>query len=252
MSAREPLSVVITSFNSAATLDACLASVAWADECLVLDSGSTDATAAIAAHYRAVFRYQPFAGYAAQKQAAIDLARHDWVLLLDSDEALPDGAEERVHAALAGRETVAGYRLWRREWILWRWQSPRSRLNHYIRLFDRRQARLSAHQVHEAVEIDGRVADLDLVLDHHGQPDIEQRVAKANRYSSLQRADLQARPVAMLRWRLWGYSSVAFMRYYLWRGHYREGWAGYISARIHAFYAFLKYAKLYEARRRGD
>lgn len=67
----EPLSVVVTTFNSADTLDACLRSVAWADEVVLLDSGSTDATLAIAAHYQAHIHAQPFAGYSAQKQAAI-------------------------------------------------------------------------------------------------------------------------------------------------------------------------------------
>lgn len=251
MAGSEPLSVVVTCCNSAATLDACLASVCWADECLVLDSGSTDASLAIAAHYGAAIHHRAFAGYARQKQAAVDLARHDWVLLLDSDEALPAAAEAPVRAALASGR-ACGYRLRRREWILWRWQSPHSRLNHYVRLFDRRHGRLSDHQVHEGVQVQGRVLDLDLILDHHGEPAIEQRVDKANRYSSLQRADLQTRAVGGLRWRMLVYSGVAFLRYFLWRGHYREGWAGYISARIHAFYAFLKYAKLYEARRRRD
>ena len=84
--------MVVTTFDSADTLDACLRSVTWADEIVVLDSGSTDATLAIAAHYGARIHAQPFAGYSAQKQAAIDLASHRWVLLLDSDESLPPEA----------------------------------------------------------------------------------------------------------------------------------------------------------------
>ncbi|SFS17690.1 Glycosyltransferase involved in cell wall bisynthesis [Dyella sp. OK004] len=246
--AREPLSVVITTYNSAATLDACLASVRWADEIVVLDSGSTDATVAIATHYGARVSTQPFAGYSAQKQAAIDLAGHDWVLLLDSDEALPDGAAE-VLGQVLDAPAHAGYQVWRREWIFWQWQSPRSRLNHYVRLFDRLRARMSAHQVHEEVQVDGSIGVLNLVLDHYGERDIAGRVDKANRYSSLQLADLAERRGTGLRLRLLTNSMAAFFRYYVLRGHYRSGWAGFIAARIHAFYAFLKYAKLYEATR---
>lgn len=246
--AREPLSVVITTYNSAATLDACLASVRWADEIVVLDSGSTDATLAIAAHYGARVSIQPFAGYSAQKQAAIDLASHGWVLLLDSDEALPGDAADIVGRVLHA-PAHAGYQVWRREWIFWQWQSPRSRLNHYVRLFDRRRARMSAHQVHEEVQVDGSVGVLDLVLDHYGERDIAGRVDKANRYSSLQLADLAGRRSRGLRLRMLTNSIAAFFRYYVLRGHYRSGWAGFIAARIHAFYAFLKYAKLYEATR---
>jgi glycosyltransferase involved in cell wall biosynthesis len=245
---REPLSVVVTAFNSAGTLDACLRGVSWADEIVVLDSGSTDATLAIAAHYGARIHAQPFAGYSAQKQAAIDLASHRWVLLLDSDESLDADAATRLQQALRA-PACAGYQLWRREWQFWRWQSRRGRLNHYVRLFDRRRARMSGHEVHEEVLVDGPVGVLDVVIDHYGEPDIAGRVAKANRYSSLQQADLAGRRVGWLRLRMVAYPAVAFLRYYALRGHWRSGWAGFIAARIHAFYAFLKYAKLYERRR---
>lgn len=247
--ARELLSVVVTTFNNAGTLDACLGGVSWADEIVVLDSGSTDATVAIAAHYGARIHTQPFAGYSAQKQTAIDLATHRWVLLLDSDESLGADTAARLQQTLLA-PTHAGYQLWRREWQFWRWQSVRSRLNHYVRLFDRQRARMSGHEVHESVQVDGSVGVLDVVIDHYGEPDIAGRAAKANRYSSMQLADLGQRKVKWLRLRMVGYPTVAFLRYYVLRGHYRSGWAGFIAARIHAFYAFLKYAKLYESRRR--
>jgi glycosyltransferase involved in cell wall biosynthesis len=245
--AREPLSVVVTTFNNAGTLDACLRSVAWADEIVVLDSGSTDATLAIAGHYGACIHAQPFAGYSAQKQAAIDLAAHDWVLLLDSDESLATTAETALQAVLAS-PSHAGFQLWRREWLFWRWQSTHSRLNHYVRLFDKRRARMSGHEVHESVVVDGTVGVLDVVIDHYGERDIAGRVAKANHYSSLQQADLAGRKVRGLGLRMVAYPMVAFLRYYVLRGHYRSGWAGFIAARVHAFYAFLKYAKLHELR----
>jgi glycosyltransferase involved in cell wall biosynthesis len=245
---REPLSVVVTSFNSAATLDACLRGVRWADEIVVLDSGSTDATLAIAAHYGARVHVQPFAGYSVQKQAAIDRATHRWVLLLDSDESLDEAAAAPLQQALRA-PTHAAYQLWRREWQFWRWQSRRARLNHYVRLFDRQRVRMSGHAVQEEVCVDGPVGVLDVVIDHHGERDIAGRVAKADRYSSLQLDDLARRRVRWLRLRMVAYPTVAFLRFYLLRGHWRSGWAGFIAARIHAFYAFLKYAKLYESRR---
>ncbi len=245
---REPLSVVVTTFNNADTLDACLRSVAWAEEIVVLDSGSTDATATIAVHHGARVVVQPFAGYSAQKQAAIDLAVHRWVLLLDSDERVEAGADAVLRQALDSPQ-CAGYELWRREWLFWRWQAARSRRNHYVRLFDRTRAHMSGHAVHESVLVDGPVGVLDVVLDHFGERDIAGRVAKANRYSSLQVADLQRAGTRGVRWRMVLYPMVAFARYYFWRGHWRAGWAGFIAARVHAFYAFLKYAKLYEARR---
>lgn len=245
---REPLSVVVTTFDNADTIGTCLGSVAFADDVVVLDSGSRDATRDIAARLGARVEVQPFAGYSAQKQAAIDLARHRWVLLLDSDEALTPAAAARIRAVLQAPQ-AAGYVLLRREWVFWRWQSDRARLNHYVRLFDRTRARMSGHEVHESVVVDGPVQRLDAVIDHYGERDIEGRVEKANRYSSLQVRDRHARVPQFLRARMVVYPTVAFLRYYLWRGHWRGGWAGFVAARVHAFYAFLKYAKLYELRR---
>jgi glycosyltransferase involved in cell wall biosynthesis len=252
--AREPLSVVVTTFNNADTIEACLASVRFADDILVLDSGSTDITREIATQLGARVEVQPFAGYSAQKQAAIDRAVYRWVLLLDSDEALPAAAADRVRAALESPD-VGGFELLRREWVFWRWQPERARLNHYVRLFDRTRARMSGHEVHESIVVDGPVRRLDAIIDHYGERDIDGRVDKANRYSSLQVHDRRTRTPRYLRARMLVYPTVAFLRYYVWRGHWRGGWAGFIAARVHAFYAFLKYAKLYErrvSRRLGD
>lgn len=248
--ARERLSVVVTTFNNADTLGVCLASVAFADDIVVLDSGSTDATRMLAERAGARVFEQPFAGYSAQKQKAIDLALNRWVLLLDSDEVVPPAAATAILAALEA-PPVAGYVLLRREWVFWRWQPARARLNHYVRLFDRERARMSGHEVHESVVVDGPVRELNAILDHHGERDIEGRVEKANRYSSLQVRDRHTREPHALRLRMVVYPTVAFARYYFLRGHWRGGWAGFIAARVHAFYAFLKYAKLYERRVSG-
>jgi hypothetical protein len=167
------------------------------------------------------------------------------VLLLDSDESIRPADARLLRDALSSPQH-AGYQLYRREWQFWRWQSRGIRLNHYVRLFDQRRARMSGHAVHEAVLVDGGVGKLDVVIDHSGEPDIAGRTAKANRYSTLQLDELARRKPRWLRLRMVGYPTVAFLRYFLLRGHYRSGWAGFVAARIHAYYAFLKYAKLYE------
>src|SRR5205085_4470358 len=116
-----PLSAVVTTFNNAATLERCLASVAFADDLVVLDSGSTDATVEIATKYKARIFTEPFKDYSAQKQSAIDKAQHDWVLLLDADEALTAAAPPVIQAALQSPR-VAGFRLPRREQMFWTFQ----------------------------------------------------------------------------------------------------------------------------------
>jgi len=248
---RPALSAVVTTFNSVQTLPACLASIAFCDQIVVLDSGSTDATADIARTHGARLIVEPFKGYSAQKQSSIDHAAHDWVMLLDSDEWLDANASQRIEQALASAQHV-GYRLPRREWLFWRWQSPSARHNRYVRLFDRRHARMSDHQVHESVVVDGSVGDIDALIWHRGDRDITAKVSKANLYSGLQLQAESTRKKRWLRTRVVLYPVVAFLRYYLLRGHFRAGWAGFIAARVHAFYAFLKYAKVLEAQRGRD
>lgn len=250
MTTRPALSAVITTLDNAGTIEACLRSVAFCDDILVLDSGSRDGTQDIAARLGARVATQPFAGYSAQKQAAIDMALHDWVLLLDSDEWLQPGAGDAVRSAIA-TAGVAGFSLPRREWLFWRWQAPGSRHNRYVRLFDRRHARMSGHQVHESVRVDGAVALLDTLLWHRGDPDIAAKAMKADRYSTLQARERAPAGVRALGARVVVAPWVAFLRYYLLRGHWRSGWAGFIAARIHAFYVFQKYAKQLELRHRA-
>jgi glycosyltransferase involved in cell wall biosynthesis len=245
---RAALSGVVTTFNNAATLDECLASLAFCDEIVVLDSGSTDATLAIAEKHGARVRAQAFAGYSAQKQAAIDLARNDWALLLDADEFLADGARERIESELTAPR-ADGYRLPRQEWLFWRWPHRWTAPNWQTRLFRRSCARMNAVPVHAEPEVQGRVLDLRAVLRHRGETDIAARVDKINRYSSgmVEHKREQAKPLPTLRLLL--YPWIAFARFYLLKRYFLNGWAGFVAARVQAFYAFLKYAKLHEATR---
>ena len=247
---REPLSVVVTTFNNAATLERCLASAAFADDLVVLDSGSSDATVEIAQRYGArVFR-EPFSDYAAQKQSAINKATHPWVLLLDADEAVTEGARSVIEQALE-QPVCAGFRLPRREQMFWTFQHRWSRTNAHLRLLDRRHGRMNDMPVHAAPEVDGPVRTLRAaVLLHYGEPDIRTKVDKINAYSSGLVADKLRRGQRWLGLRMLAYPPVFFLRQYVFKRYFLNGWAGFISAGTGAFYVFLKYAKVYEARRR--
>lgn len=245
---RAPVSAVVTTLDNAATLGECLASLAWCDEIVVLDSGSRDATLRIAEAAGARVAHQPFAGYGPQKQAAIDLARHDWVLLLDADEHLTADGREAIERALVA-PAADGYRLPRQEWLFWRWPHPATRPNWQLRLFRRSRAAMNAVPVHAAPALHvGRPRDLDAPFRHRGEASVEVRVEKVNRYSSGLVEHKRRRRVRFLGLRLLLYPGWAFLRFYLGKRYVLNGWAGYIAARTHAFYAFLKYAKLHEAR----
>jgi len=251
---RQPLSVVVTTLNNAATLDRCLGAVAWADDIVMLDSGSSDATLDIAARYGARIFAEPFRGYSAQKQSAIDKAAHAWVLLLDADEVLSDAARPLIERALEN-PAEAGFRLPRREQMFWTFQHALSWTNTHLRLFDRRRGRMNDVPVHAAPEVDGSTRTLrGAVLLHYGEPDIRTKVDKINAYSSGLVADKLRRGQRFLGARMLFYPPVFFLRQYFAKRYFLNGWAGFISAATGAFYVFLKYAKVYEWKKRekGD
>ncbi len=250
-SSRVPLSAVVTTYNNAATLDDCLASVSFCDEVIVLDSDSSDDTRGIAQRHGASIFVEPFKGYGPQKQSAIDKATHDWVLLLDADEQLTDAGRENIqHELVAPR--AEGYRLPRREWLFWQWPHPATRPNWQLRLFRRSRGGMNAVPVHAAPEVEGIVIDLDAPFRHYGEPRLADRVDKINRYSCGLVEHKRAKRPALLGLRMLLYPSVAFARLYFGKRYFLNGWAGFFAAKTQAFYAFLKYAKLHEAMQQTD
>ncbi|MEM1092360.1 MAG: glycosyltransferase family 2 protein [Pseudomonadota bacterium] len=246
------LSVFITTFNNDRTLKQLLDSVAFADEIVVLDSFSTDDTVALAEAAGCVVSQAPFAGYGPQKQAALELTSHRWVLLMDADEMLTAKGAETIQALLRSEPACAGYRLPRIEQMFWRLQSPRSRLNDFLRLFDKTRGRVSDMPIHAAPEVDGPVARLEAPFIHYGEIDIHTKVDKINHYSTGLVEDKQRRGQRFTRARMLLYPPWFFLRGYVFKRQFLNGWAGLISSVVGAFYVFLKYAKLYESRQPRD
>ena len=246
---RPALSGVVTTFDNARTLEACLASLAFCDEIVVLDSGSGDASREIAARHGARVFVEPITGYGPQKQSALDKASHDWVLLLDADEEMTAAGRALIERELQAPR-ADGYRLARREWLFWRWPHRWTRPTWQLRLFRRAVGAMNAVPVHAAPEVRGRVRDLHAEFLHHGEADLAVRVEKINRYSSGLVAHKSRRPPALMWPRLLLYPSLVFLRFYFGKRYVFSGAAGFLAARTQAFYAFLRYAKVYEARRR--
>lgn len=248
--AREPLSVVVITYNNADTLDACLREVDWADEIVVLDSGSADSTVAIARMHGARVEVHPFDDYGPQKQRAYELARNDWILNLDADEILSPGTRAIIERALEDPQH-AGFRLPRRERMFWTVQHRLSHRNGHLRLFNRRHGAMNDVEVHAAVEVRGPVKTLwsaDFV--NNGDGDILTRVEKINRYSSGMVVHKLRRGQRFTGVRMVVYPPLFFLRQFVFKRYFLSGWAGFVASVLGAFYVFLKYAKLHEARRR--
>lgn len=242
----EPLSVFITTYNNEHTLPACLESVKWADEVLILDSHSTDRTIEIARAHGCVVHQHPFQGFGRQKQRALDLTRHERVLFLDADEALSPELAAAIQTLQREGFDADGYELPRQEQIFWRMADRRTRMNYYLRLLRRSRARFTEMPVHAAAEINGEVKRIHHPFLHFGEPNIHTKVEKVNMYSTGLVADKVARnrhpsPLIMIL-----YPPLFFIRGYIFKRGFVNGWAGFISAIVGAFYVFLKYAKLFE------
>jgi glycosyltransferase involved in cell wall biosynthesis len=244
-----PLTAVVTTFNNAQTLAKCLSSLAFCDSIIVLDSGSEDSTIEIAKHHSAVIFVEAFKGYGPQKQSAIDKASTDWVLLLDADEFLSDDARTIIRAAISDVK-YQGYRLPRREWLMWRWPHKFTRSNWQLRLFNKTFGAMNAVPVHAAPEVRGNVKNISPGFYHFGEKNLAERVDKINRYSTGMIQKKTSKPLLGLRVLI--YPSFVFIRFYVFKRYFLNGWAGYLAARTQAFYAFLKYAKRIEMKKARD
>jgi glycosyltransferase involved in cell wall biosynthesis len=243
-----PLSVVLVTQNAAAQLSECLASVAFADEVVVVDSGSSDGTAEVAEHYGARVLSKEWMGFGRQKQFAVEQAAHDWVLCLDADERVSrELAASLVRALNAPAAPV--YRMARRNRFLGRWlRHGEGYPDWSARLFDRRRARWSEDAVHERV-VGGPVGTLAGDLMHESAADLGRYLEKQNRYTSLAAEELhrQGRSAGIADLAL---SPLArFVKFYLLRLGFLDGLPGLVHISIGCMNSFMKYAKLMELRR---
>jgi glycosyltransferase involved in cell wall biosynthesis len=243
-SARAPLSAVLITRNAAAQLEPCLASLAFADEIVVVDAGSEDATPALAAGRGARVIEHEWLGFGRQKQFAVDAAAHDWVLCVDADERVSDALAASIGRALEA-PTAPVYRMARRNRFLGRWLAHGEGYPDWSpRLFDRRAARWSDDPVHEKVLYATTPGTLDGDLLHDSAETLSAYLDKQNRYTTLAAEQLFAdgRRVGALH--LFASPLVRFLKFYVFRLGFLDGLPGLIHIAIGCINSFMKYAKL--------
>jgi (heptosyl)LPS beta-1,4-glucosyltransferase len=241
------LSVTIITKNESADIAAALASVAWADEIVVVDSGSSDGTVAIAQHYtpRVVVREWP--GYIAQKNYAASIAAHDWILSVDADERVTPELAREVRDLLDGAPAAAAFRIPRVTWHLGRWIRTTDWYPDYqVRLYDRRAAEWTGRYVHEGVTARGAVGQLRGELQHHAYRDVADHLETIDRYTTLAARQMHEDGRRATAIDLAIHPPLAFLRNYIVRGGFRDGRVGFVISRMNAYYVFLKFAKLWE------
>lgn len=244
------LSAVLIVLNEERHLAECLESVrGLADEIVVVDSGSHDATVAIATAAGAQVTYRPFDGYGAQKQAALELARGEWVLSLDADERVTPALADEIRAVLASPDAADGY--WVRRELVYLGRLLRhggADTDWVLRLARRERARFSADVIHEHLTVTGggRERRVRGTLVHLKYRTLSEHLDNIDRYTTTIAARKGAQGRRFAAWQLLRVQWELFHRLVLRLG-LLDGAPGVIWATMNAFYAFLKYAKLYPA-----
>ncbi|SAI66305.1 lipopolysaccharide core biosynthesis glycosyltransferase [Bordetella ansorpii] len=250
--ARPKLSVIIITMNESRHIAACLDSVAFADEIIIVDSGSTDGTCDIArARGAQVHVTADWPGFGPQKNRALDRATGDWVLSLDADERVTPELAAEIQALLAA-PTQQAYRVAR----LSEFEGRQMRHtgwwpDHVLRLFKRGSARFSDAAVHEKVQAEGEVGTLRGYLLHFPYANIEALLTKVNRYSSDAALMMYRRGKRTTALGALGHGFWTFVRIYLMRRGFLDGSQGLIVACAGASGSFFRYIKLLSLQRRG-
>lgn len=240
------LSVVLITCNAAAHLEDCLASVAWADEIIVLDSGSQDATVEICRKFtQKVYFSEDWQGFGVQKNRVLAYAQGEWVLSLDADEVVPKQLQIEIQQAIQQTEYTA-FKLSRSSRFMGRWmQHSGWRPDYVTRLFRRDSAEFSDDLVHEKLEVlQGKLGTLDTPLLHYTYDNIEQLLEKTNRYSTASAVMHYARGKRGSIWQAVGHGLWAFFRTYVLRRGFLDGQEGFLLAISNAEVAFYRYVKL--------
>ena len=248
------LSVVLITLNEASNLLRTLRSVNWAQEIVVVDSGSTDETVAIARAAGAHVFEEPWKGFTAQKNSAISHATCEWVLSLDADEEVSPELARELQVLLAGVPAFNAYRIPRLNHFMGKplrhggyWPDPK------LRLFKRGLSRFAERAVHETMETHGPVDQLRNPLLHHCYPALEEYVEHVNRYSTLSagmlvEAGRAPESMAMLLWQAVANPVATFFYNYVFRLGFLDGAEGLLQHLNHSIYIHWKYAKAWQAR----
>lgn len=253
---RLPITLIVVACNESAMIGRCLDSVPFAAEKIVVDSGSTDGTQEIARRHGARVVEQKWLGFGPQRNFATTLSGNDWILVLDADEALsPELAremEERLPALM--ESSHAGAVLRRQTWFMgapMRWYRPMTgeRLE---RLYHRGRARWTDARVHESLRLEGPAATFRHVMVHLNNPTLVHKQFKTLRYAELKARDWfdQGRPVRM--WMTPFVFVASFLKDYLLRLAFLDGWRGYVVSQVAASYAVHKRMRYYEMRRNPE
>ncbi len=243
-----PLSVIVITLNEEKNIRECLESVAWADDIVVVDARSRDRTTELARQYTEKVFVADWNGYAGAKEFALTKTNHEWVLWLDADERVTPALAAEIRDLLKKPNPAASaYEIPRRAFFLGKWIRHCGWYPGYVtRLFRRQSARFSSSLVHEHLEVSGDVSRLHSAIDHYTDDTLFHYFRKFNNYTSLAARDLRLRHKVFRAADLIFRPPFLFLKMYVIKRGFLDGWHGLVLAMVSAAYVFTKYAKRWE------
>ncbi|MEO1494974.1 MAG: glycosyltransferase family 2 protein [Pseudomonadota bacterium] len=242
-----PVSVFLITKNEEVRLPRTLAALGWADQIVVVDSGSSDRTVEIARAAGAEVHHRDWNGYGPQKVFAEGLCRNDWVLNVDADEVVTNALADEIAALIATSPAPGGYRV-RILNVYPGDTAPRPLANDYnvVRFYHRKAGGYRDHPLFDRVELAAPEWQLAAPLHHFPLISLAHFVEKENAYSSFTAATARVRPRWQLLVRLPFEMPLQFLKFYLLRRHVTGGWKGFMFALTAAFARTLRIAKMLE------
>ena len=243
------LSIVLTTLNEEKNIDRCLTSVAWADEIVVVDSLSSDRTVELAHKYTSRVYQHEFPGSSKQVERGIQYATYDWVMYIDADEEVSPELAGQIRDVLRDPGDVVGYEILRKPSAFGRWIEHGGWFPDYpFRLFRKDSYTADHHEVHGGFNTTGKKGRLDGLLFHHTYETIASYIQKMNDYTSLQVSNkLASDPHLHPGRRRLILSPVShFLRMFISKKGWRDGFHGFVLAMLDATYTMLLYAKIWE------
>ncbi len=246
---RENVSVFIVCFNEEKQIRRCLDSIKWCEEIIIVDSGSTDKTLEICREYTDKIFHKPWAGYVEQKRFALEKCQYDWVLNLDADEVLTPALSQEIMRELEN-SVYDGYFILRTVFHLDKWWRKGGWHPEYrLRLCKKSKTVWGGMDPHEKAIVTGKTKKLNSELEHYSYKNIADQIARINNYSSTLANNLYASGERGNVMQIILNPISRFIKFYILKKGFLEGFPGFTMAVVDAFYVFLKYMKLWEIER---
>lgn len=242
----QKISVIIITLNEEENIRACLESVKWADEILVSDSGSADKTVQICNEYGAKVYIDEWHGFGKQKNLIAGRAKNNWILNVDADERIIIDLKKEIELAL-NSDGCEGYNIPRKNFFGDKWiRHCGWHPDYNLRLYRKDKGQFNERAVHEAVQINGKTGCLKSPLEHYTYKNISDYLKRMDRYSTLAAEEM------MKKGRTSGFLDLtlrpcaAFLKMFLLKKGFMDGYAGLVLSGLYSSYTFSKYAKLWE------